>query len=121
MYTQYETVDLILDPAIRNFVLFPILMVVLCKTFLTTNLMQWMQNQNPNNLSKRFVIPKLSNEADVYVPMLVGFQKTHLKDDGLNFQKKSGGCQGKGRKSRAVSTRYVKDVIDDARQYCVYV
>ena len=43
LFIQHETVDLVLDPNIRNFVLIPILLVVLAKTFLTTYLMEWMK------------------------------------------------------------------------------
>ena len=43
LYEQHTTVDLVLDPQIRNFVLIPILLVVLAKAFLQTNLTQWMQ------------------------------------------------------------------------------
>jgi len=49
LYHQYETVDLVLDPSIRNFVLIPILIVVIAKTFLTTNLMEIMKKVPPKS------------------------------------------------------------------------
>jgi len=38
-----ERVDIILDPAIRNFVMFPILLVILMKSFLISNIMRVMK------------------------------------------------------------------------------
>lgn len=55
MFEQHETVDLVLDPGIRNFVLIPILVVVICKTFLTTNLMTCMKKPPPKKKKEKVV------------------------------------------------------------------
>jgi len=47
LFQQYESVDLVIDPGIRNFVLIPIMIMVLAKTFLTTNLMEYLKKSPP--------------------------------------------------------------------------
>lgn len=48
-----ERVDIILDPAIRNFVMFPILLVILMKSFLISNIMRIMKKPSVEKDQKK--------------------------------------------------------------------